>query len=213
MNLVNLFKTIKRIFFYKISNTKRYSEILSKVILNGPKNILEIGVYTGRRSIEIMDAATIFRNKILYYGFDLFEDISSIKIKTELSKKPESQKAIYEKLKKTSRQIKLIKGDTLDTLRKIKTNKKFDLIFIDGGHSIKTIESDWNNSIKFLSKSGLVILDDYYTGNKNIIKKFGCNNLINKIKKHYLISYSKHTDYFPDKNYGIKLVYVKKFIF
>jgi len=213
MNIVNIIKTFKRIFLYKISSTKRYSEILIKALFISPKNILEIGVYTGRRSIEIMDAATIFKNQISYYGFDLFEDISDNKIKDELSKKPESQKILYKKLKKKHRQIKLVKGDTLKTLKKIKIKKKFDLIFIDGGHSVKTIESDWSNCIKFLSKNGIIILDDYYTGNKKVIKKFGCNKLINKIKNNYSVTYSNHTDYFPDKNYGIKLVYVKNLNF
>ena len=87
------------------------------------------------------------------------------------------------------------------------------MIFIDGGHSVKTIESDWSNCIKFLSKNGIIILDDYYTGNKKVIKKFGCNKLINKIKNNYSVTYSNHTDYFPDKNYGIKLVYVKNLNF
>ena len=97
-------------------------------------------------------------------------------------------------------------------MKKFKPKKKIDLIFIDGGHSVKTIESDWKNSIKNLDNNGLIVFDDYYVGDSKITKKFGCNQIIEKIKNKYSIRFSKHTDYFEDKNYGIKLVFVKKLI-
>lgn len=209
MNIIALITTLKKIIFYKISNTKRYSELLFNTILLRPKFILEIGVYTGRRSLEMINASRIFNKEVSFFGFDLFESITEEKIKKELSKKPENKKKIYNKLKKFSTKVKLIKGNTLSTLRKFKAKKKIDLIFIDGGHSIKTIENDWKYSIKLLNRNGLIVFDDYYVGDKNIIKKFGCNQTINKIKKKYSVKFSKQTDYFKGKKYGIKLVFVK----
>ena len=68
-----LILTIYRIIKYLLSNTKRYSNILFFVLLHKPKTILEIGVYTGRRAQEMIEAAKVFNKKIEYYGFDLFE--------------------------------------------------------------------------------------------------------------------------------------------
>ena len=70
-------------------------------------------------------------------------------------------------------------------------------------------EFEKQNDNDSLSSSGLIVFDDYYVGDKNIIKKFGCNQTINKIKKKYSVKFSKQTDYFKGKKYGIKLVFVK----
>jgi hypothetical protein len=173
---------------------------------------MEVGVYRGKRSIELIECAKVFNKKITYYGFDLFEDITTVKIKEELSKQPNTMQEIRNKLLKLKCVVALFKGNTLKTLKLFKTKKKFDFIFIDGGHSIATIANDWKYTEKKLSKKGIIIFDDYYTGNKNIIKKFGCNNLISELRKNsvYNVEFSKKTDYFRGKKYGIKLVFVKK---
>jgi len=210
MNFLYYLKTLKIIFFYKISDTKRYSELIQIPFKNKVKNIMEIGVYTARRSVELIESGKIFNKNILYYGFDMFEDITNIQIKNELSKKPNKMINISKKLSRINKKNYLIKGNTMSTLKKTNINRKFDLIFIDGGHSIKTIENDWIYSIKLLANKGIIVLDDYYVGNKNIIKKFGCNQLIEKINKKYLITFSNYTDYFDGKKYGIKLAFVRK---
>ena len=75
--------------------------------------------------------------------------------------------------------MKLFSGYTFKTLPII--DKKVDFIFIDGGHSIKTIYSDWKHCSKLMKKKSILLFDDYYLNNKNIIKNFGCNKIINKI--------------------------------
>jgi len=204
---------IVRIFLkYFFSKTKRYLNIFFLIIKSKPKSILEIGVYRGIRSSEMIQLAKIFNKKIDFYGFDLFENINLKKKKEELSKYPCSIKMIYEYLKNVSTNINLYKGNTKNTLKNNLNNKKIDFIFIDGGHSIKTIINDWKNCIKFLNKETVVIFDDYYVGNHKIIKKFGCNNLINNLcKKKYHIKVLPFTDYFQlmEKETGIKMVLVK----
>ena len=57
----------------------------------------------------------------------------------------------------------MIKGDTIKSLKTFsKKNKIIDFIFIDGGHSLKTIKSDWNNVKKLINKKSEVVFDDYY---------------------------------------------------
>jgi hypothetical protein len=38
-------------------------------------SIVEIGVYKGKRSKELIEVARIFNNNVNYYGFDLFDNL------------------------------------------------------------------------------------------------------------------------------------------
>ena len=185
-----LILTIYRIIKYLLSNTKRYSNILFLVLINRPITILEIGVYTGKRATEMIEAAKVFNNKIEYYGFDLFEMMNDKILKKEFSKIPLSKKKIQQKLSKIA-DVKLFKGYTNKTLPKLK-NKKIDFIFIDGGHAVNTIHSDWIKCKNFIKKNTVIVFDDYYTNDKKIFKKFGCNKVIdtipNKITKKNFVN-------------------------
>lgn len=210
--LDNIIKLIYLIFKYYLSGTKRYLNIFFLIIKFRPKSILEIGVYKAIRSEEMIRTAKIFNNKISFYGFDLFEDMDYYKKINELSKIPLSKRKINDKLKKYSNNVFLYKGNTKKTLKNfIIKKKKIDFIFIDGGHKIKTIENDWNYCKKMVKKNSIIIFDDYYTKNKMIIKKYGCNNLINRIKNKYKVHFLPFTDYFNIGNQktGIKMVLIK----
>ena len=65
---------------YFFSKYSRYRFIYSIILNSRPKTILEIGVYKGKRSKEMIYLAKSFNEKIVYYGFDLFEDIKKTKI-------------------------------------------------------------------------------------------------------------------------------------
>ena len=176
-------KVICFCFKYFFFGYKRYAQLLLLVLLKKPKSILEIGVYTGKRSKEMLMAANVFSNNIEFYGFDLFENFKDKILKEEFSKKPLKKKFIESKLAKYGK-INLYKGFTYKTLPKfIKRNKKIDFIFIDGGHSIKTINNDWSYVKKVMHKKTIVIFDDYYN-DKKFTKKFGCNKLINSLDKN-----------------------------
>ena len=211
INLLCLILTILRIIKYLISDTKRYSIILSTIFYYRPKSIIEIGVYRGVRAKEMIQAAQIFNKNIEYFGFDLFEMINQKIQKKELSKIPYSKKDIKNNLSKYAK-VKLFKGYTSKTLDKLK-NKKVDLIFIDGGHRLNTIKNDWNKSKKFQKKNTIIIFDDYYLDNKKIIRNFGCNLVVNKIDEK---KYSKKLFFFTDRfvhlkqRLNIKMVLLKK---
>ena len=62
---------------YFFSKYSRYRHLFKKILDCKPVSILEIGVYRGKRSVEMIKLANeINNNKTLYYGFDLFENIS-----------------------------------------------------------------------------------------------------------------------------------------
>ena len=211
INFFYLILTILRIIKYLISDTRRYSNILSIILYYKPKSIAEIGVYRGVRSREMIQAAKIFNKNIEYFGFDLFEMINKKIQKKELSKIPYSKKDIQNKLSKHAK-VKLFKGYTKKTLDKLK-NKKVDLIFIDGGHRLSTIQNDWIKSKKFQKRNTIIIFDDYYLNNKKIIKNYGCNQVVNKISDK---NYTKKFFFFTDKfihlkqKLDIKMILLKK---
>jgi len=211
MRIFYLIFTLHKIVKYLISNTKRYSNILFLIMIYRPKSIMEIGVYKGQRSIEMILAAKIFNKDISYYGFDLFKNINENIKNKELSKFPYTKRKIQQRLKKYAK-VKLFEGYTKDTLDKIH-NKKIDLIFIDGGHSIQTINNDWEKSKKFHKKNTIIIFDDYYVNDKKIIKNFGCNKIIKKISSYnYKKKFCFFTDRFNNQNnkLNIKMIFLKK---
>lgn len=206
------FKFLKFWLKYYFSKYSRYRHIYLILLSLRPKTILEIGVYRGIRSYEMISLANDLNSSIKYYGFDLFEKISKKKIKLELSKQPSPKKEIEEKLNSfKNTKIKLISGDTKITLKKfIKSKPKIDFIFIDGGHSVNTILSDWKNVKKVMSKKSIVIFDDYYDDTK-IIRKYGCNKVINEIGDEFNFEILKSKDFIFFNKKKIKNSLVKVF--
>ena len=162
MKLIFFVKTLLRILYYLQSNEKRYVNLLFQILKKRPKKILEIGVYNGRRAIQMIEAAKIFNKNIEYYGFDLFEGLTKKIYNTEASKFPSTIDKIKELLNNRAK-IFLYKGFTNETLKKFSLNGvNIDFIFIDGGHAIQTIENDYLYSLKIAEKNAYIIFDDFY---------------------------------------------------
>jgi hypothetical protein len=173
---------------------------------------VEIGVYKGIRASQFIEAALVFNKKIEYHGFDLFEGLNIKILDSEFSKKPYTQKKIKENLKKYSN-VYLYKGFTNITLPNFlkKNKKKADFIFIDGGHSIKTVKNDWFYCSKMMHKNSMVIFDDFYKNNpKN--SNFGCNKIIDYLKNKYFTQILSLTDQIviKGKDVEVNMVLVKK---
>ncbi len=197
------FNFILLILKYTFSRTRRYLNIIYCIFLFQPKSILEIGVYKGTRSIEMIKTSLIFNSKVNYYGFDLFEKFYENKsiLKNELSKEPLKKLTIQNKLKNLCRS-KLYSGFTKDTLKKfVKNRKKIDFIFIDGGHSLDTIKIDWKYVQMLLHNKSVVLFDDFYSNNRKLSKKFGCNFIFEskKFNRKYAIKLLPFTDCFGNK--------------
>ena len=213
--IIFLFRTLLKYF---LKGPRRYLNLFFFIILKKPKTILEIGVYRGDRSIEMIKVSKIFSENINYYGFDLFEDFYEEKniLEKELSKVPDN----YEKIKKKIDLVadnKLFKGYTHNTLPKFVENydnSKIDFIFIDGGHSIETIKNDWINIEKIIHKDSIVIFDDYYLENSDLVQKFGCNFIYNKYKssEDYNVKLLSFSDSFIENNVAkhIKMIKLEK---
>lgn len=199
-----MIKKIKK--FLKPFYARRYNQLFNLVEQIKPKNIMEIGIYDGENALAIIKISQKYHKKkeINYYGFDLFESLDIKTFNKELSKQPLSYTNIFAKLSSLNSNIFLFKGNTLKTLPKnYKKLPKMDLIIIDGGHSLKTIENDWFYSKKLMHKNTYVLFDDYWNRTNS-----GCKVLIDSLdRKKYSVSILPVTDFFIKKDGLLKINY------
>jgi predicted O-methyltransferase YrrM len=163
-----------------------HGQILMDIISNHkPKKFLEIGVFTGVTARNICNLLNEVHGKNFeYYGLDLFEDysvtydnevapnlirkqkqkfsnpIKHIYYNIILNEQINSLKSVEKFLKKYSSNIKLIKGDSKNTLKQINLSD-IDMCFVDGGHSFETVYFELNYLLEHTKKGCLILCDDY----------------------------------------------------
>lgn len=157
----------------------RYRQVLTEVVRRKPMAILEIGVWKGLRALEMLSLAP---EGCIYYGFDLFEDANPETDAAEKNVKSHHKVADVRKLL-AEYPVKLFKGNTRETLKDF--HEKVDFVWLDGGHSVETIRSDWENVKRLLNPGAVVLFDDYYTGGIDT-KLYGCNEIVNGLKHEVL---------------------------
>jgi hypothetical protein len=133
---------------------------------------MEVGVADGenaRRMIEV--AKENFKpTEIEYFGFDLFDEPPS---KDEFLGNSGGfhMDKIKMKLNQIGGIIKLYKGDTRKVLPRVtKDLPLMDLIFIDGGHSYRTVKNDWEYARHLMhDKTGLFFDDCNLKGPRKVV--------------------------------------------
>ena len=149
----------------------RYEELLSTVAKEKPKRILEIGTWNGNRAIEMCQFGAD------YVGFDLFDEATDETDAEEMNvKKHHTLHDVKANIISAGVNAELIQGNTRETLPDYE-GEPFDFAFIDGGHSIETIKSDWENVKRLMNPGGLVVFDDYYEGPIDT-DTFGANQIV-----------------------------------
>jgi len=136
-------------------------------------NILEIGTYDGGTAIGLMDLCHSRKCEPFYVGVDLFEFMSKERQKEEIgkSKMAPSFNKVDKKLRDTNYKFRLFNGDSRQILPEILLHGLLppqDFIFVDGGHSIETVRSDWLYVRRLMHDSTVVLFDDYYHHDKNL---------------------------------------------
>lgn len=144
-------------------------------------HFLEVGAYDGNRALRLLRYWHELdpRHTSYYFGFDLWEDLTPERSKAEKSKTklPPSQDAVWRKFRDAGRACALWGGDTRVTLpRQVEAGglPTMDLIYIDGGHSLETVASDWAAASKLAAPGTIVLFDDYYDN----CDEFGCGPLV-----------------------------------
>jgi len=147
---------------------------------------MEIGTWRGLKALQMIHLAQKYHGKvnIEYYGFDLFDMMNEDIVVKEVSKLPPHLEDVKKQLEYTGAQINLYRGFTKDTMPQVMPSLPFmDLVFIDGGHSIETIENDWHYTQQVMGDHTVVIFDDYWSGQWEGRKDAGCRSLIEKIDR------------------------------
>ena len=187
--------------------SKRYENLYSEIDKAKPKTILEIGTHVGKTAVKMIKKAREHREDVFYYGFDLFEYMTDEYKKYEFHGKSECS---YEQAAKRLGDIKcphkLKMGNTVKTLPKFEPDRPIDFIFIDGGHSIGTIQSDWDSIKKFMHHKTVVIFDDYYENRKDV----GCKDIIDNMSDEYKVEKLDPIDFVEGSKLYIRLVKVTK---
>lgn len=168
--------------------SRRYRNLFRLIKRNRCKVIVEIGTNRAKNALRMIMTAGIHHRapEIRYFGFDLFEGLGAADLKKEFSKVPASLREVRDRLEKTGAAVMLFKGYTSTTLPEFVSYAKTsglvpDFVFIDGGHAIETIASDWREVQKVMDKNTVVVFDDYYHGNDPHLEGLGCNSIVSAL--------------------------------
>ena len=158
----------------------RYYQLTAMIQRLKPRTILEVGTWRGDRAIQMVRASG---NMARYIGFDMFEDATGATDKDEHNvKKHYTLDQVEGRLREAGLVAELIRGDSNTTIPKyVREHGEgwLDFAFIDGGHSLTTMRSDWAHVKKMLKPGGVAVLDDYYRFTSED-EGPGCNKVIDK---------------------------------
>lgn len=131
---------------FRMENASSICDILSSHVLSfGIKNILEIGFNAGFSTLLMLTITP----DVHITCVDICEHTYTIPCYEWISKKFPNR-------------IRFVKGNSEEVLPElIKENIKYDMIHIDGGHSVKTFFHDAENSIRMSKKDTVLVVDDY----------------------------------------------------
>lgn len=195
----------------------RYSNLsnsLAEIAATGAArlNFLEVGTYDGVRAAALLRAwlAGGSDRSASYIGFDLFEQCTPALAVAELSKTrlPPAKDAVEKLLRATGASVSLFRGFTRETLTAwcALPTVAPNLIFVDGGHSLDTIASDWAAIASVMRKDTVVLLDDYYENRQD----YGCRVLVDELQKSakYRVALLDPVDRFAHTKCDIRMVRV-----
>ncbi len=187
----------------------RYEQIHQIMKTYKPKSVIETGTWNGGRAIEMALTAFKYSDTFTYHGYDLFEDATLQTDQEEFNAKAHNKmSAVQERLNSFAEHMKdnknktfnfeLHKGNTRDILKD--QGEWFDMAFIGGGNSIKTVAHDY----ECVKKTPIIMLDHYfredddkmapndvYCGVNKVLEKIKSNK---EIRKHILPSGDKVVD-------------------
>tara|TARA_Y100000593_G_scaffold44291_1_gene84525 strand:+ start:2460 stop:3053 length:594 start_codon:yes stop_codon:yes gene_type:complete len=161
---------------------KRYSCIVDEIDKCHPSTILEVGTHRANTAIAMIKAAMQHKDDVYYYGFDLFDFLTE-EMAVEEHHGKSFPNLVSAKFKLADYPHILIMGNTRKTLSKFKPDRPIDFVFIDGGHSVETIQSDWDNIKQLMHKDTVVIFDDYYENTDDV----GCKSIIDSLGDEYVV--------------------------
>jgi len=150
---------------YFIEAIEYFNNNYKKVLDNQEIKVLEIGTYSG---ISLINIVKLIPNSI-GYGVDkwsnyiegnieknveILNNIDELKVESSFYKNIE--------IEGLNDRVKGIKGDSVEVLMNmIKTNDKYDFVYVDGSHLALDCFADLILSWELLNKRGIMAIDDY----------------------------------------------------
>jgi hypothetical protein len=186
--LVTIADPLYRLVYRALDMTAlRYGRLYTHLRRHPARTILEIGVHRGRRSVGFIRSClkTYPPSEVHFFGIDLFDLYESappsvdLAAEHALTKRPLPQAAIRERLIALlpSSNIHLYAGPSQEVFAAHwREMPPMDFVFIDGGHSLETIQSDFEFASRLLSKEGYIFLDDYW-----LTDEAGCRRLVRSL--------------------------------
>jgi hypothetical protein len=164
----------------------RYANLLRAIRERRARSLVEVGVWDGVHARQMIETAALSwpRREISYTGFDLFESLTDEQLAAEFSKRPPPLAVVRARLEATGAAVRLVPGDTRTTLHEAAPALAgTDLVYLDGGHAVETIASDWSAIERFASDRTTIILDDYYEDPAPELAGFGCQSLVDSLDR------------------------------
>ncbi len=155
-------------------------------------NILEFGTCSGKTTyLMALNSPDQAKITTLTLSPQDLKGIKKNKFDNKVSYRNLINESIYNKFlfssTKYENKIDVIFQNSLNLNEKLFL-KKFDLIFIDGGHTYSIVKSDSEKSFKMLKSNGIILWHDFVPGKesaKNVVKYI---NTISKEKKIFHIN-------------------------
>ena len=127
-----------------------------------PKKILEIGTFAGTSAIKLVE---LIKNADITV-IDMWEDYNEsggVEGTVDKIKENHIEQIFYKNIEKSGLHhlFTVKKGNSFDVLLDLnKKNSKFDVIYVDGSHTLLDSYTDILLSFELLEKGGVLIIDD-----------------------------------------------------
>ncbi len=153
-----------------LSSTLRYDQLLDYIARRPNLSILEIGVARAANTLRMLAFADWLGGRPRYTGIDLFGLLTDELFEDSYcsqAKRPVSVEMTKAHLRlflgeAMMADVELLEGFSHDVLPQlVAASRRYDLIFIDGGHSHECVTSDWQFAQQLLAKDGTIVFDDY----------------------------------------------------
>lgn len=165
---------------------RRYLELFRTIYRRRCASLVEIGTWNGVHAAQMIGVAAARADvgSVRYVGFDLFEDLTEEQFQQEFSKRPPSYEEVLGRLRGTGADVRLVRGNTRVTLpRSTDLLAQADFVFIDGGHSLETIRSDFDAVAGAVRPGTPILLDDYYVDPGPELDGLGCQSIVDALDR------------------------------
>lgn len=151
----------------------KYFKTIENEFIGKPINVLEIGVFLGSTA-ELLINKVCTHPDSRYYGIDPWEWFKPLHKRWPTKEKWEAGMILNKTrlIEQYKGKAEFIQGYSQKILKEQRwKDDSFDLIYIDGNHTIMAVLNDFVLTWPLLKVGGIMIFDDYLQGNDDEVKR------------------------------------------